>query len=228
MQTAQETLSSVSRQVVPPETGQHLILRGVSWATYERLLTDFQDSHAAHFAYDRGVLEIMVLSTKHEEPNRTLSLLVDLVAGELEIDVRRLGSTTFTRADLSRGFEPNSCFYIQNVERVRGKEEIDLSVDPPPDLVIEIDITSPSLNKFPIYAAVGIPEVWRYDGSRVQILRLEGGQYGEVEQSIVLPSLTGAIVTQFLKEGQELKSTVWIRRVQEWARQQKENSESSR
>jgi Uma2 family endonuclease len=170
----------------------------------------------------------MVLSTKHEEPNRTLSLLVDLVAGELDIDVRRLGSTTFTRADLSKGFEPDSCFYVQNLERVRGKEEIDLTVDPPPDLVIEIDITSPSLNKFPIYAAVGVPEVWRYDGSRVQIFRLEGGQYGEVEQSSALPALSGAVATQFLKESQELKSTVWIRRVQEWARQQTENGESSR
>lgn len=228
MQTAQQTLPPISHQTAPPETGQRMILRGVSWATYERLLADFEDSHAVHFAYDREVLEIMVLSTKHEEPNRTLSLLVDLVAGELDIDVRRLGSTTFTRADLSKGFEPDSCFYVQNVERVRGKEAIDLTIDPPPDLVIDIDITSPSLNKFPIYAAVGVPEVWRYDGSRVQIFRLEGGQYEEVEQSIALPALTGTLATQFLKESEDLKSSVWIRRVQEWARQQRRNSGSSR
>ena len=101
----------------------------------------------------------MVLSTKHERPNRTLALLVEILAEELNMDVQRLGSTTFTREDLDKGFEPDSCFYIQNEARVRGKEEIDLAVDPPPDLVIEIDITSPSLNKFPIYARIGVPEV---------------------------------------------------------------------
>jgi len=84
----------------------------------------------------------MAPSAKHEEPNRALSLFVDLVTGEWDIELRRLGSTTFTRRDLSKGFEPDSCFYIQNVEQVRDKEEIDLTVDPPPDLVIEIDITS--------------------------------------------------------------------------------------
>ena len=180
MQTAQNITLPTSPQVSPPETGHRLILRGVSWTTYESLLADFQNSNAVHFAYDRGVLEIMAPSVKHEEPNRALSLFVDLVTGELDIEVRRLGSTTFTRKDLSKGFEPDSCFYIQSVNRIRDKEEIDLTADPPPDLVIEIDITSPSLNKFPIYAAVGVLEVWRYKGGRVQIFQREGEQYKEV------------------------------------------------
>ena len=221
MQTAQETALPISPQISPPETGHRLILHGVSWTTYESLLADFQNRNAVHFAYDRGVLEIMAPSVKHEEPNRALSLFVDLVTGELDIEVRRLGSTTFTRKDLSKGFEPDSCFYIQSVNRIRDKEEIDLTADPPPDLVIEIDITSPSLNKFPIYAAVGIPEVWRYKGGRVQIFQREGEQYREVEQSIVLPLLTGATLTQFLEENRTLRSPEWLRRVQEWARKQK-------
>jgi len=223
MQTTQETPLSITPQAPPPETEHYLILRGVSWATYESLLKDFQNNNAVHFAYDRGVLEIMPPSAKHEEPNRTLSLVVDLITGELDIEVRRLGSTTFTRKDLSRGFEPDSCFYIQKVERVRDKEEIDLTVDPPPDLVIEIDLTNSSLNKLPIYAAVNVPEVWRYQGGRVQIFRREGEHYTEVEQSLVLPPLTSAVLTQFLEESRTMRSPAWLRRVQEWARKQKVN-----
>jgi len=222
MQTAQESVLPMTQPVSQPEMGNRLILHGVSWATYESLLADFQDSHAAHFAYDRGTLEIIVApSAKHEESNRTLSLFVDLITGEWDIEVRRLGSTTFTREDLSKGFEPDSCFYIQNVERIRDKEEIEVAVDPPPDLVIEIDITSPSLNKFPIYAAVGVPEVWRYQGGRVQIFQRTGEQYIAVEQSTVLPPLTSLILTQFLEENRTSRSPDWLRRVQEWARQNK-------
>jgi Uma2 family endonuclease len=221
MQTAQEATPPMAQSVSQPEAGNRIILHGVSWATYESLLADFQDSNAVHFAYDRGVLEIMAPSAKHEEPNRALSLLVDLVTGEWDIEVRRLGSTTFTRKDLSKGFEPDSCFYIQQVEHIRGKEEIDVAVDPPPDLIIEIDVTNPSLNKFPIYAALGVPEVWRYQRGQVQIFQLAGEQYTAVEQSTMLPPLTGTMLTQFLEENRTLRSPDWMRRVQEWARQNK-------
>jgi Uma2 family endonuclease len=211
-----------AEQLTPPsQTTQRLILHGVSWATYQRLLDDFKDSHVAHFAYDRGVLEIMVLSTKHERPNRTLALLVEVVAEELNMDVQRLGSTTFTREDLDKGFEPDSCFYVQNEARVRGKDEIDLAVDPPPDLVIEIDITSPSLNKFPIYAQIGVPEVWRYDGHQVQMFTLANRQYTTIEHSLIFPPLSSTVATQFLEESTKLRSTAWLRRVREWAREQR-------
>jgi len=133
-------------------------LHGISWETYERLLAEHQESSGTHFTYDRGRLEIMVLSAKHEAAKHVLTLLVEILAEELNVDVYGLGSTTFRRADLERGFEPDACFYIQREALVRGKDEIDLTVDPPPDLVIEIDITSPSLNKFPLFAALGISE----------------------------------------------------------------------
>src|SRR5688500_283968 len=140
MHTPAEMVPPAEQPTLPSQVSQCLILHGVSWATYQRLLDDFKDSHAAHFAYDRGVLEITVLSSKHERPNRTLALLVEVLAEELNMDVQRLGSTTFTREDLNKGLEPDSCFYIQNEARVRGKDEIDLAIDPPPDLIIEIDI----------------------------------------------------------------------------------------
>jgi Uma2 family endonuclease len=191
----------------------------VSWETYERLLADFQDSHAAHFAYDQGVLEIMVLSAEHERPNRTIALLVEEVALEMGIDVDNVGSHTFKREDLARGFEPDTCFYIQNAERVSGKARIDLAVDPPPDLVIEIDITHPSLEKLPLYAAAGVPEVWRYADNVVTIYCLEESSYQSQEVSKVLPGVMSQVLSQFMEASISMKRTAWIRRVREWARE---------
>ncbi len=213
-QTATANVSDIS-----PAPGQHIILDGISWETYERLVSDCQDSHAAHLSYDRGILEIMVLSFRHETINRTLAHLVSLVAEELQIDTVHAGSTTFKRQDIAQGFEPDSCFYIQHEGFVSGKTEIDLNSDPPPDLVIEIDISSSSLNKFPIYAHMGVPEVWRYDGTRVFFFVLVGEQYEPAQESRALPLLSSSVATEFLEVSTKLKSTVWTRRVREWARQ---------
>jgi Uma2 family endonuclease len=188
-------------------------LSGISWETYERLLAEHQESGGTHFTYDQGRLEIMVLSAKHEKPNRALALLVEVFAEEMGVDVE------FKREELGRGFEPDSCFYIQNAERIRGTEEIDLTADPPPDLVIEIDITSSSLNKFPVFAALGVPEVWRYDGARVSIFRLETGAYREQTESAMLPKVTSEVLTRFIAEDKQLKRTAWLRHVREWTRQ---------
>jgi Uma2 family endonuclease len=228
MLPSSETTSPPAHQAPPSGTGQHIVLYGISWETYERLLADLVDSSAPRLTFDQGVLEVMSPTAEHEEYNRTLALLVEVVAEELQINVRRLGSTTFKRQDLLKGFEPDSCFYIQSAQRIWGKKRIDLTQDPPPDLVIEIDLTNSSLDRFPIFARVGVPEVWRYDGSRVQIFKLTGEQYVEVGQSVALPLLTSTVVTQFLEDSMELESTTWLRRVREWVHQQGEESKSSR
>ena len=135
-----------------------MILEGVTWDTYERLITEHGERCGTRFTYDEGVLQIIVVSSRHERPNRTLATLVEVLAEEW-VDIARLGSMTCKRKDLQKGFEPDSCFYIQHADAVSGKEEIDLKVDPPPDLTIEVDITRDSLSRFPIFAAVGTPEV---------------------------------------------------------------------
>jgi Uma2 family endonuclease len=197
-------------------------LYNVSWETYERLLADLQDSSAPRMTYDRGTLEIMSPSSEHERYNRTAAQIVEELAVEMNINFDSLGSTTFRREDIDRGFEPDSCFYIQNAAAVRGKKRIDLTVDPPPDLVIEIDITSPSLDKFPIFARVGVPEVWRFDGSRLAIFELSGGDYQERETSIGFPALTAADVTAFIKESETMDRPEWVRKVRGWARARKD------
>jgi Uma2 family endonuclease len=149
---------------------QRVVLHNIGWATYERLLADNENNSTPRFAYDRGELEIMSPSPEHEKFDRRIAQLVLAVAEELGIEAEDLGSATFRREDLESGFEPDSCFYIQNEEGVRGKDRIDPAVDPPPDLVIEIDIISPSFNKLPIYTQRGVPEVWRYDGEWMTIL----------------------------------------------------------
>lgn len=197
-----------------------VILKRVSWETYQRLLAEHQDVSGTHFIYDEGILEIMVLSARHEQPNRILALLVEVLAEEFGIDVCAVGSMTFQRENLRKGFEPDSAFYIAHATEVEGTE-VDPAGDPPPDLIIEVDVTSPSLPRFPIFAAFGVPEVWRYDGSRVTIHRPEGGRYVEVASSPAFPPLTAEIATRFLEERRRLRSTQWVRQVRDWARQQR-------
>ena len=205
----------------PEQTTQRVILRQVSWETYERLLTEHEQCSSPRFTYDRGVLEIMSPSIKHERLNRSIATLCEVIAEELHIELDNAGSTTFKREDVARGFEPDSCFYVQNVERVREREQIDLTVGPPPDLVIEIDISSSSLDRFPIFANIGVPEVWRYDGTRLTIFTLRAGTYQEVAASAVFPGVTSQIISQFMAEGATMPHTAWLRRVRVWARRQR-------
>ena len=202
--------------VCPPE--KMVIIRGISWETYNRLIAEHGQKGGTRFTYDEGALEIMVLSSRHERHNRVLAALVEAIAEEMGIDLERLGSTTFRRADLQKGFEPDSCFYIANAQRVRGKDEIDLNADPPPDLLIDVDITSESLDRFSIFAAVGVPEVWHCNGERVSFFRLDGLEYVETTDSSTFPQLRSEVATRFLAESRELTSTAWLRNVREWVR----------
>jgi Uma2 family endonuclease len=218
MQTATQTASPQVHAVQPSSPDHCILLYGVRWETYESLLADMQDSHAAHFAYDQGTLEIMAPSHEHESLKHVIAMLVEVLAGEMEMGIHGAGSTTFRRQDLAKGFDPDECFYIEHAERVRGKKQIDLAQDLPPDLVIEIDITGPSLNKFPIFAALGIPEVWRHDGARVAIFTLVDDVYVERAESLVLPKVTSAILTELIDAGSQLRRPAWLRQVRAWAR----------
>ena len=198
---------------------QTVVLEDVSWQTYEKLLGDLVDRSAPRMTYDRGVLEIMSPTPENERLNRTLAQLVEVLAEELEVETENLGSATFRREDLERGFEPDSCFYIRNADLVRGKSRLDLTVDPPPDLVIEIDITNPSVSKMPIYAQIGVPEIWRYDGTTFRIDRLAGSEYLASDKSLAFPILTVQAVSDFLAQSRSSTRLKLIRSLRTWIRE---------
>jgi Uma2 family endonuclease len=160
----------------------------------------------------------MVISFEHEEVNRLLHDLFTALAEERGIDFVNAGSTTLKREDLDRGFEPDTCIYIRNAARVRGKRRIELPRDPPPDLVIEVDITNPSIDKMEIYMAMGVAEVWRYDATSLRFFALEGRKYVARGESGVLPGLTAERASRFLEDARSETRTVWARKVREWAK----------
>jgi len=196
----------------PPE--QRILLNNISWELYESLLTAHLASSVPRFTYDRGCLEIMSPSDEHEQLTRAFDQLVNIVAEEINVNAKGYGSTTFRRRDLKRGFEPDACFYSQNLHRVLGKKtKIDLRTDPPPDLVIEIDVTSSSLNKAAIMAEFGVPELWRHRRNVCHILGLESTGYVERPESSMLPGLTAELISVLIEESRTLEPLIWIRHV---------------
>ena len=197
-----------------------VILHNINWSLYEQLLAAHEDKSSPRFVYDRGELEITVPSYEHEELNRLIDNCIAIIAIEWDIEYCDAGSTTFKREDLERGFEPASCFYVQHAEQITGKKRLDLTVDPPPDLVLEFDITHSSLDKLSIFAVVGVPEVWRYDGERVRMLVLAGHSYVEREQSLAFPALRSAHLDELLATSQQMPRAAWLRHVRAWAQAQ--------
>ena len=208
-------------------------LRNVGWETYERLVEEDLDRSAPRFFYDRGVLEIVSPSFEHEQIARVISALVEELSVELDIDVVSAGSTTFKREDAARGFEPDACFYFsEKIPQVRGKRRLSLDAgDPPPDLAVEVDITSPSASKLPIYAGLGVAEVWRHDGERLSILGLRGQEageerYDEIPESALLAPIRvpAGTLSRFVEEGLASERPAWTRRVRKWARELRQTS----
>jgi Uma2 family endonuclease len=200
------------------EPDQTVILRGIHWDTYERLLADQQESSGTRLNFDCGTLEIVSPSSEHEQLKETITLLFQLMASELEIDVVAAGSTTFRRKDLRKGFEPDASFYIRNAQAVRKRPQIDLRRDPPPDVVVEIEITSPAIDKLSIFAAAAVPEVWLYRDDRVEILALESKTYQKKMESSFLPVVTDEVLTSFVRSSRTMTSVEWIKAVRTWAK----------
>jgi len=192
----------------------HVIMHGVSWQTFQQLLADRGERCGVLLAYDRGTVELRMPSQEHEWVKTILTQVVEAVAFARDLHYRSLGSTTFGREDLARGFEPDACFYLQHADAIAPDRPLDLRVDPPPDLVIEVDITRSSLDKLPIYAALGVPEVWRYMDGQVEIRCLTADAYLVSDTSRVLPGINANMVTRFIGEARATANqTVWFKSV---------------
>ncbi|MBW4570361.1 MAG: Uma2 family endonuclease [Tolypothrix carrinoi HA7290-LM1] len=206
-----------SNTLIQPEEIIHL--SGISWQTYETLLTELSYSRRMRLTYNRGNLEIMAPSPEHEIYKKTMGRFVETLAEELNIRIYPLGSTTFKRPELS-GTEPDECFYIKNINIVQGKKRIDLTQDPPPDLVVEIDITSSSENRFQVYADIGVPEIWRYDGKSFRINILQNQEYVTVERSLAFPNLPIAEISNFLQQVGQKDYLELVREFRDWIKSQ--------
>lgn len=197
--------------------GQDILVRHVDWAEYERILAEHASSSAPRFVYDHGVLEIMSPRREHERKNRALALLAMAAAEALGLEFDELGSTTFRRADLQRGFEADSCFYVQHADAMRGRDLIDPLSDPPPDLVVEIDVSRSTLDKLKIYVAFRVPEVWRCVAVGVEIYVLNGERYTRHDDSSILPGVTGEALSHFVTLTASAPRLTWLREIRAWA-----------
>ncbi|MBD2043388.1 Uma2 family endonuclease [Microcoleus sp. FACHB-672] len=197
-----------------------VLLKNISWQTYEFLVQDLAEQPGIRLTYDRGTLEIMTPLDPHKKYKKILGRFVETLSEELDTDIYSLGSRTCKREDLERGLEPDQCYYIQNEDLVWNKEQIDLNTDPPPDLVIEIDIASSSINRLALYASLSVAEVWRYDGTRLIIYQLQGNEYAECNYSPTFPFLPQAEIERFLELRKTTKEKALLRLFREWIRSQ--------
>ncbi|MGK7928069.1 MAG: Uma2 family endonuclease [Spirulina sp.] len=201
-----------------------VLLQNFSWQQFENLLLNLGDHRASRIAYDAGTLEIMTPLPEHEYLKQSISIAIEDMAEVLEYDYESYGSTTWRREVQQAGLEPDNCFYFQNEALIRGKIQFDLNEDPPPDLALEIDLTSKSLNRFPIYARLGVPEIWCYEDSSLKIYRLQGESYLEVEQSHIFPALNIRDLPQIIQSCRLQGRRTLRRTVREWVREQIEMS----
>jgi Uma2 family endonuclease len=194
---------------------QRLLLSEVDWPTYDRLLNDLEGRHL-RFNFDRGQLEIMTVSAEHERVKKLLARLLETLTEVLNIPILSLGNTTFRREDSARGLEPDECWYIGHEEQMRGRDSIDLLIDPPPDLVIEIEISRSVLDRMDIYAALGVPEVWRCDGRSITVAVLAGDGYTEIDHSPAFPTVPLRGIIEHLNLRNQTDETSIVRAFRAW------------
>jgi Uma2 family endonuclease len=198
---------------------QHFRLSLIDWPTYVMYSDGLWDRHV-RVTYDQGEMEFMTVSSEHERGKKLLGRLVDALTEELDIDSASAGSMTCRREELLRGLEPDECWWIANELAVRGRFDIDLEEDPPPDLALEVEISRSALNRMAIYAALRVSEVWRYDG---QVLRFFGltdaGDDMELEQSRAFPLLRPADLMPFLRQAEGESETKLLQRFRQCVRE---------
>mgnify|MGYP006269632929 CR=1 FL=1 len=209
--------------LLTPKKADRVVLPNLSWEQFENLLTILGDKRAARIAYDQGTLEIMTPLPEHEYYKQVISTAIEDIAETLEQNYECYGSATWKRKIKEAGIEPDNCFYFQNESKVRGQLQLDLNSDPPPDLVLEIDLTNKSLDRFPIYARLGVPEIWTYDAGKFTIYQLQNNEtYLVVTTSSIFPSLPIQDLPNLLEEYRNQGRLAMRQAVRKWASQSNE------
>jgi Uma2 family endonuclease len=199
-----------------------VVLHNVSWDTFEKLLQETGDSRPGkRFAYCDGDLEIMSPLARHEGFNDLFKHFVLILAEETSTRIKSAGSLTCKLEAIKKGLEPDSCFYIQHFDDIIGLKDIDMARHPPPDVAIEVDITNSSMNKFPIYEGLKVPEIWRYDGTKLRLYHLmKNGKYAEQPSSLAFPTLRFADkMAEILARSAEMDDVQAVAEFRAWVRQ---------
>lgn len=186
------------------------VLENIRWDTFVEI-AEQRRGGVPRMTFDEGVLELMSPLRQHENIGSLIGRLVETYTEVLEIEIVSVASTTFKRKDLQKAFEADESYYIQHADQIRPKEEVDLAIDPPPDLVIEVDITSSAIRKLKLFAAMSVPEVWRHDGAQLQMYVLVNNQYESVDSSKSLPGLTSTMINLILNKRLVCGETLLIR-----------------
>jgi Uma2 family endonuclease len=211
-------LLELNRLSIPP--GQRVLLKDVTWQEFETILEELGEHRAARLAYDNGTLEIMTPLPEHEANKEIISDLVKALLEELDIEFLTLGSTTFKNKIMAQGIEPDQCFYIQNEAPIRGKNRIDLTVDPPPDLALEIDVTSRTHPN--TYQALKVPELWRFERGKLQINLLVEGSYIESNQSPNFPGMPLIeVIPDYIRQARTIGRNRTLKAFRTWVREQR-------
>jgi len=197
-----------------------LTLRGVSWETYEDLLEAVGEAPALRISYNEGVLQVMTVSFEHEYFAEFINHLVGRLSAVTRIKILFFGRATMKKQKKLKGSEPDACFYVQSAAKIGNRFQLDLNSDPAPDIVVEVDIHHESLSKLPIYAALGVTEVWRYDGEQLTIYQLQNDHYDEAQTSPSLPILTASVLTGFLKLSHDQDQHEALLAFEDWLRAQ--------
>ncbi len=206
---------SLQQLTVPP--GHYVRLHGIGWPAFEQILTELGQHRGQRLAYDQGELEIMSPLLEHEDDKEILGDLIKILLEEQNREFLSAGSSTFKNDQMQRGIEPDQCFYIRHEPQVRGKKCLEMGVEPPPDLAIEIDIHSHS--QLPIYEALGVPELWRFDGERLHIYVLQQGGYHTLKESREFPGLAVVeAIPRYLRQSKIEGRTTAMRAFRRWAR----------
>jgi Uma2 family endonuclease len=205
---------------VPP--GQRLLVHGVDWAEFEEILLELGEKRITRIAYNQSTLELRMPLPEHEVDKEIIGDIVKILLEELEIDCECFGSTTFKLQNMASGIEPDQCFYIQNHALVRGKRRLDLEIDPPPDLAIEVDVTSKTQTD--AYMSLGVTELWIYQGGELKIYILADGKYQQISTSptfSTIPLLN--LVNEVLVESQDIGRSPALRNLRSRLQRQQSN-----
>ena len=199
-----------------------MLFHDVNWQELEAILEELGEHRGSRIAYSQGTLEIRMPLPEHEFNKEIIGDMVKILLEELEIDRECFGSTTFKRKSMLQGIEPDNCFYIQNYALMIGKKRIDLTVDPPPDLAIEVDLTSKT--QLDAYEALGVPEIWRYENNKLQINVLQDGKYVAAEMSPNFPNLPIIeAISQYCEQSQTVGTSQTLRLFRKWVKDQIQN-----